>query len=119
MIIKNADQIAKRANATLDEFVRAVYIELFSSTILDTRVDTGRMKGNWQTTVGAPATGTIDRLDKTGAETIRDMESKIGGVNEVTYLTNNLPYVGVWEQRDGMVAKNIARIETNIRKFAK
>ena len=119
MIIKNADQIAKRANATLDEFVRAVYIELFSSTILDTRVDTGRMKGNWQTTVGAPATDTIDRLDKTGAETIRDMVSKIGGVNEVTYLTNNLPYVGVWEQRDGMVAKNIARIETNIRKFAK
>lgn len=119
MIIKNADQIAKRANATLDEFVRNVWIELFTGVIENTRVDTGRMKGNWQTTVGSPAQSDIDRLDKNGAQTVRDMKSKIGGVNEVTYLTNNLPYVGVWEQRDGMVAKNIARIETNIRKFAK
>jgi hypothetical protein len=42
-----------------------------------------------------------------------------GGAGDTTYLTNNVPYVGVWEERDGMVAKNIARIETNIRKFAK
>lgn len=119
MIIKNADQIAKRANATLDEFTRAVWIELFTGVIENTRVDTGRMKGNWQTTVGSPAKNDIDRLDKSGAETIRDMTSKRGGAGEVTYLTNNVPYVGVWEQRDGMVAKNIARIETNIRKFAR
>ena len=119
MIIKNADQIAKRANATLDEFTRAVWIELFTGVIDNTRVDTGRMKGNWQTTVGAPAKSDIDRLDKSGAETIRDMASKRGGAGQITYLTNNVPYVGVWEQRDGMVAKNIARIETNIRKLAR
>ena len=119
MIIKNADQIAKRAKSTLDEFTRAVWIELFTGVIDNTRVDTGRMKGNWQTTVGAPANSDIDRLDKSGAQTIRDMQSNVGGINKITYLTNNLPYVGVWEQRDGMVAKNIARIETNIRKLAK
>lgn len=119
MIIKNADQIAKRAKSTLDEFTRAVWIELFTGVIDNTRVDTGRMKGNWQTTVGAPANSDIDRLDKSGAQTIRDMQSNVGGINKITYLTNNLPYVGVWEQRDGMVAKNIARIETNIRKLAR
>ena len=119
MKIKNPEDIAKRANATLEELTRAVWLDLFSGVINDTRVDLGRMKGNWQTTVGAPAKGEIDRLDKSGAETIRDMQSKIGGVNEVTYLTNNVPYVGVWERRDGMVARNLARIETNIRKFSK
>lgn len=119
MILKNADQIAKRANATLDEFVRATWLDLFTGVIDNTRTDTGRMKGNWQTTVGAPAKGEINRLDVSGAETIRDMASKRGGAGEVTYLTNNVPYVGVWEQRDAMVAKNIARIETNIRKFAR
>lgn len=119
MKIKNADQIAKRANSTLDEFVRATWLELFTGVIDNTRADTGRMKGNWQTTVGAPAKGEINRLDKSGDQTIRDMASKRGGAGEVTYLTNNVPYVGVWEQRDGMVAKNIARIETNIRKLAR
>ena len=119
MIIKNADQIAKRANVTLDEFVRATWLELFSGVINNTRTDTGRMKGNWQTTVGAPAKDEINRLDISGAETIRDMEANSGGAGQTTYLANNVPYVGVWEQRDGMVAKNIARIETNIRKFAR
>ena len=119
MIIKNADDIAKRANSTFDEFVRAVKIELFTGAIMDSRVDTGRMRGNWQCTVGSAATGTVDNLDRNGAETVRDMENKCGGAGDTSYLTNNVPYVGIWEERDGMVAKNIARIETNIRKFAK
>ena len=119
MIIKNADDIAKRANATLDQFVRAVWLELFTGVIDNTRVDTGRMKGNWQTNVGSAPTSDIDRLDKTGAQTIRDMQGKVGGAGETTYFVNNLPYVGVWERKDGMVAKNIARVETNIRKFAR
>tara|TARA_R110000764_G_scaffold28566_2_gene67279 strand:+ start:1401 stop:1751 length:351 start_codon:yes stop_codon:yes gene_type:complete len=114
MIIKNADNIAKRANSTLDEFVRAVKIDLFTGVIEDTRVDTGRMKGNWQTTVGSPATGTVSIRSESA--TVSDMERKSGGAGDTTYLTNNVPYVGVWEMRDGMVAKNIARIETNIRK---
>jgi hypothetical protein len=33
MIIKNAEDIAKRANSTLDEFVRAVKISLFTGVI--------------------------------------------------------------------------------------
>jgi len=117
MIIKNAEDIAKRANSTLDEFVRSVKISLFTGVIENTRRDTGRMQGNWQTTVGSPATSTVPIRSE--AETISDMDTKSGGAGDTTYLTNNVPYVGVWEERDGMVAKNIARIETNIRKFAK
>ena len=55
MILKNAEQIAKRANMTADEFVRGVYIKLFSSVVMDTRYDTGRMKANWQLTQDSPA----------------------------------------------------------------
>jgi hypothetical protein len=117
MIIKNADDIAKRANSTVDEFVRQTWISLFSGTIRDTRVDTGRMRDNWQCTVGSAAKGTVPISSE--AETIANMKNNIGGAGDTTYLTNNVPYVGVWEERDGMVAKNIARIETNIRKFAK
>ena len=117
MIIKNADDIAKRANSTLDEFVREVKIALFTGVIQDTRVDTGRMRDNWQCSVGSAARGTVPISSE--AATIADMKSKSGGAGDTTYLTNNVPYVGVWEERDGMVSKNIARIETNIRKFAR
>ena len=114
MKITNPDDIVKRAESTLDEFVRAVKIALFTGVIEDTRRDTGRMQGNWQTTVGSPATGTVSKRSE--AATVSDMGRKSGGAGDTTYLTNNVPYVGIWEQRDGMVAKNIARIETNIRK---
>lgn len=116
MKITNPDHIVKRAESTLDEFVRAVKIELFAGVINDTRVDTGRMKGNWQTTVGMSTGSVLDTTDKSGAKTINAMGRKVGGAGETTYLTNNVPYVGIWEQRDGMVAKNIARLETIIRK---
>jgi hypothetical protein len=33
----------------------------------------------------------------------------------VDYLSNNLPYAEVWEERDGMVKKNMARIVANVR----
>ena len=119
MIIKNAEQIAKRANMTADEFVRGVYIKLFSSVVMDTRYDTGRMRANWQLTQDSPATGDLDEYDQQGSKTVAKINAGVKGGDRVQYLTNNVPYVGVWEREDAMVAKNIARIETNIRKFAK
>jgi pheromone shutdown protein TraB len=32
-------------------------------------------------------------------------------------MTNNVPYAVVWEERDAMIAKNMLRIERNIRRF--
>jgi hypothetical protein len=116
MRITDPSDIVKRAESTLDEFVRAVKIDLFTGVIENTRADTGRMKGNWQTTVGMSTGSVLDTTDKGGAKTINNMGRKVGGAGETTYLTNNVPYVGIWEQRDGMVAKNIARLETIIRK---
>lgn len=119
MILKNAEQIAKRANMTADEFVRGVYIKLFSSVVMDTRYDTGRMKANWQLTQDSPAKGDLDEYDQQGTKTVAKINAGVKGGDRVQYLTNNVPYVGVYEQEDAMVAKNIARIETNIRKIAK
>jgi len=33
---------------------------------------------------------------------------------DVVYFTNNLPYAEVWEQEDGMVRRNMARIERTV-----
>jgi len=107
---------AKATNSTLDEASRAIKIALFTGVILDTRVKTGRLRGNWQTTTGSPANGEIDRLDPGGSSAINEAVSGVTGFG-VDYLTNNLPYAEVWEDRDGMIAKNMARIDQIVRRY--
>lgn len=102
------NRLAEALGTEVEETVRAVKISLFNGVIDDTRVDTGRLRGNWQTTTGGPASGEVDRLGGGGAKS-----EVSGGVtaDDVDYLTNNLPYSEVWEERDGMVARNVARLE--------
>ena len=105
--------IADNLNRDLDQVARAVKISLFNGVIRDTRVDTGRLRGNWQTTTGQPARGTIDRLDPNATIATQDAEQTVQG-DTVDYLTNNLPYAEVWEQEDGMVSRNVARIQRTV-----
>jgi hypothetical protein len=112
------DRAAEELNVSLDQIVRGIQIELFSGVIRDTRVDTGRLRGNWQTTVGQPASGELIRDDVTGQQAIREVESNVTS-GAVVYLTNNLPYAEVWEQRDGMIARNMARLNRTIREVVR
>lgn len=107
-------QLAKVLGEDIDQVVRAVKIDLFNGVILDTRVDTGRLRGNWQTTVGREADMDVDRLDQSGADAMMEVERTVTPDKE-DFLTNNLPYAEYWEERDGMVARNVARLERNIR----
>lgn len=114
MAIVNISAWAKKTNTTLDEAARGITINLFSSVIMDTRVDTGRMRGNWQASIGSPITTETKRTDKNGTTTVNAMDSKVRS-GFVNIMTNNVPYAAYWEQQDGMVAKNMARIERNIK----
>jgi hypothetical protein len=109
----NIEGFAKATNATLDEASRAIVLALFSGIIQDTRVDTGRLRGNWQTSVGQPATGDRDRLDPNGTAATTEAVNTIEP-GQINYLTNNLPYALVWEQQDGMVARNMQRIQRTV-----
>jgi hypothetical protein len=106
-------QLAAVLGKEVDQVIRATKIALFNGVIRDTRVDTGRLRGNWQTTTGSPAPSEIARLDPSGSAAQADVKATVGS-DTVDFLTNNLPYAEVWEQRDGMIAKNVARIERNI-----
>ena len=108
-------KFAKKTNSSLNEACRAIKISLFNSIIRDTRVRTGRLRGNWQTSVGSPITNVIDTLDPSGSETMRDVNQKVTGAGTKDYFTNNLPYAAVWEEKDGMMAKNLARISRIVR----
>lgn len=116
----------------VDKETRAITLALFRSVIVGTPVDTGRARGNWQTSVGEPSVGTVERLDPSGGAAIADVVSKAGGFGRQTWLTNNLPYIekleyggypdgpntigGFSKQApQGMVRINMARIESLIR----
>jgi hypothetical protein len=77
--------------------VRAVQLALFSSIIRGTPVDSGRARGNWQTSIGTPVEGTVERLDQRGTQAIAEVRNNMGEAGQVTWLTNNLPYIGKLE----------------------
>ena len=107
------DKLAKTLNKEIDQVARAIKISTFNGVIRDTRVDTGRLRGNWQTTTGMPATGEIERNDKSGAQAMQEVRETVKP-DTIDWLTNNLPYAAYWEGRDGMIDKNVARLQRNI-----
>lgn len=128
----------KKTEASIDKTVRAVTFALFREIVRRTPVDTGRLKGNWQTTQRAPATGTLTTEDKSGAKAIAAITAGMGGWGSVTYLTNNLPYAasaefGGWngptdkvteagfsrKAAEGMVRVSFARINSIVRSAAR
>lgn len=56
----------------------------------------GRFRGNWQVTFNAPATGTVERIDKTGNATLAAGSTVLStlDINSVTsiWYTNNVAY---------------------------
>ena len=109
---------AEKTKSRLDEASRAIKISLFSGCIRDTRVDTGRLRGNWQTSTGGPKTSAIGRLDPSGSAAMAEVQVNVTPFG-VDYLTNNLPYAPVWNQRDGIIARNMARIDRIVREVAR
>lgn len=111
-------KIAKQIDATVDQVQRGITLEIFNSVIDNTRVDTGRARGNWQTTVTTPAAGNLDATDKSGSATKASAAIAVKP-KSLMIITNNLPYIQKLEELDGMVGKTIARIGRIIRERAR
>ena len=73
---------------------RRAGLRMFEVAIKVSPVDTGRFRGNWQASVGAPATGELKTADPRGTDTTRRLGAAIATLPDfaVVYLTNNLPY---------------------------
>jgi hypothetical protein len=85
---------AEQAKEAIDDVFREVVIEIGTSVIRLSPVDTGRFKGNWQFTVGAPSNQSIDTVDKAGHETIATLVAEVSKLEagQVAYIVNNLVY---------------------------
>ena len=113
------EKYAKKYNMTAEEAAKGAFVSLFSEIIIKTRVDTGRLRGNWQTTTNSPASGELDRVNRiprlqTGGSAYEEVDRVVDPL-QVNYLTNNLPYAKVWEDEDGMVATSIRRFKRTLK----
>lgn len=87
----------------------------------------GRFRGNWQVTVGAPATDALDRTDATGTASLADGGAVIANVEMgvVVFLVNNLPYAQSLEYGhstqapNGMVRITVAEFQAIVADAAK
>jgi len=127
---KTVASFSRQTGQKVDRVRRVVTLKLLGSVVLDTPVDTGRLRGNWRPSFGTPLTETTAREDKGGREVMREIEAltSISTGDNSIFLTNNLPYAGVAEYGGwngptdkvtdegysrqspaGMVRKNVAR----------
>jgi len=116
----------EKAKKNPETVMRAVSLKLFSAIIKSSPVDTGRFRGNWQTTGATPATGLISGVDPTGSKAVNSAATYItNSPNWYEFtLTNNLPYAELleygWSKQApvGMLRVNIARFDTLLNKEA-
>jgi len=90
-------------------------LDLFTKVVMDTPVDTGRARGNWQLSIGQEATGEMPE-DKDGSATISKATGTVtkDRTTAAIFIQNNLPYIkkleyGHWSKKapNGMLRKNI------------
>ena len=74
---------------------KKLHFEALNGIIYRTPVDTGRARGNWQTTIGSPAEDEVDGVDTDGAATVERGMSALAGLGPftVSYIANNLAYI--------------------------
>lgn len=93
------------------QILRKVTLDILSDVVLNTRVDEGTMRNNWQVSRNLKPTTILDSQDKTGASTIAKagMTLRVINENDTVFIYNNLTYTEVWEQKDKMLKNAIRR----------
>lgn len=115
-----------KAKKNPETVTRSVSLKLFSAIIKASPVDTGRFRGNWQTTGVTPATGLIAGVDPTGGKAVNSAATFITNAPgwDTFTLTNNLPYAERleygWSKQapTGIVRVNVIRFQQLINEEA-
>lgn len=102
----------------IDKTSRAIKIDIANQVIKNTRVDTGRLRGNWIPTNVSPSFGTRSRLDPSGSAGAREVAEVFTGEG-VSFLCNNLPYAPVWNEVDGYIDLARARFRSVVEYIAR
>ena len=121
-------QITSFGRATqekVEKIRRGITLKLLSAVVLDTPVLTGRLRGNWRVSEGAPVLDTTDRVDPSGAAVMSEISAAVAASSGDTsvFLANSLPYASRIEYEgwshtkapEGMVRRNVSRFNQLIK----
>lgn len=123
---KDIDRFMKRLIKAADSFTYNASTKTFERIAIRNPVLTGLSVGDWQVSIGAPASDSQDRLDPSKTATMTDIKAKTpkqAGKN--VYFTNNVDYIGLLEggssskAPEGMVAVTFDQMETIIKETVK
>lgn len=97
------DKLAEKAQLDLETVARRATLQVFRNVVMMSPVDSGRFKGAWQVSYGAPNTSTASKMDKSpvgsigAAMTAVVEQANTLPVGGITYISNSLPYARTLE----------------------
>lgn len=102
----------------LKVFQKKVVFEALNRLVKKTPIDTGRARGNWQVTIGGPATGQLETTDHIGEATVIQGLAVLAGLGDyqVVWISNNVDYIEALEHGhskqapEGMLAVTVAEL---------
>lgn len=110
---RDVEKFKKKAEKAAEMIFRGTFLDLSRLVIRRTPVDTGRLRGNWQTSLNAPASAARYSGNPEGEASKESARAKIG---DRLILTNNLPYAGRIERGSSRQApKGMVRV--TVREF--
>lgn len=87
-------QFSAKTQEKMDAIFQDIVIEIGESVIHLSPVDTGRFRGNWQLTIGAPSMVSLDNYDKQGGKTLTELVQRANELEagQIAFIVNNLIY---------------------------
>ena len=114
-----------KVQANSEKVFRGTSISLFRNIVRRTPVKTGVLRGNWQTDINRPSSGTLERSGSAAANSEIVRVAGKAKLDETIFFVNNLPYSVPIEKGSstqapaGMVAVTVSEFQREVNKQAR
>lgn len=106
-----------------EKTIRGTLMSFTRRVIRETPVDTGRLRGNWQSALNVPKDDQLQVQDVSGSGSISNAENTLNKLKlgNIFWFTNNLPYARRieegWSQQapQGMLRRNVALLLSKLK----
>lgn len=115
-------QFAEKAGKNADAVVRKVVLDVGSRLVVRSPVRSGRFRGNWFYTEGAPSSASTQSVNSPEVQDLAALPAQASG--RVHYITNSLPYAWKLEHGHskqapaGMVGLTVVEFQSIVSKAA-
>ncbi len=123
----DVSEFAQKTGRDIEIVKKSAALDIFMGIIIQSPVDTGRFRNNWNVSLNKPNFSTTESVDKSGSKAISGVKATIQAskMSESLHLSNGLPYAQRleygWSKQapSGMVRVNVARFQSYINKAIK